>query len=137
VLVEPSLSECACACVQSLVQAAGAGAIDNIVNMGRLRNLSASFKAAAFSNGSSLSFPALSKTSTNGQTQLVDKDYPSPTTFEDSPAPTENPRTTPRTDRAASRPTSMVYTPPSMDYEREQHIEELRPVFRYASPADF
>ena len=103
-----------------------------IVNMGRLRNLSASFKAAAFSNSSTLSVPSLSKTSANGHTQIVDRDYASPTRFEDSPTPTESPRTTPRTDRIVSRPTSMVYTPPSMDFDRENHIEELRPVFRCA-----
>ncbi|EXJ54107.1 hypothetical protein A1O7_09444 [Cladophialophora yegresii CBS 114405] len=101
--------------------------------MGRLRNLSASFKAAAFSNGSTLSIPGLSKTSTDGQTKHLDQGSPSSTRFEDSPAPTESPRTTPRTDRAASRPASMVYTPPSMEYERDQHIEELRPVFSFLS----
>ncbi|KAJ9614197.1 hypothetical protein H2200_002333 [Cladophialophora chaetospira] len=101
--------------------------------MGRLRNLSASFKAAAFSNSSTLSVPSLSKTTANGQTQAVDKDYPSPTRFEESPTPTGSPRTTPRTDRNVSRPTSMVYTPQSMDYDRENHIEELRPVFSFLS----
>lgn len=99
--------------------------------MGRFRNLSASFKAAAFSNNSGLSIPSFSKTSTNGETLLADKEASSsPARFEDSPTPAESPRPMPRTDRAVSRPTSVIYTPPSMDYEREHHIEELRPVFR-------
>ncbi|EXJ70967.1 uncharacterized protein A1O5_05960 [Cladophialophora psammophila CBS 110553] len=100
--------------------------------MGRFRNLSESFKAAAFSN-STISIPSLSKTSSTGQTQIIDKDSPSPARYQESPTPTETPRTTPRTDRVASRPASMVYTPPSMELERENHIEELKPVFSFLS----
>ncbi|KIW83150.1 hypothetical protein Z517_02394 [Fonsecaea pedrosoi CBS 271.37] len=99
--------------------------------MGRLRNLSESFKAAAFSN-STLSISSLSKAS-SGQTQIVDKDSPSSARYQEFPTPSETPRTTPRTERAASRPVSMVYTPPSMELERENHIEELRPVFSFLS----
>ncbi|OAP55996.1 hypothetical protein AYL99_10148 [Fonsecaea erecta] len=100
--------------------------------MGRLRNLSESLKAAAFSN-STISIPSLTKSSPTGQTQIVDKDLPSPARYQDSPTPTETPRTAPRTDRVASRPASMVYTPPSMELERENHIEELKPVFSFLS----
>ena len=56
----------------------------------------------------------------------------SPARFESSPTPAETPHTTSRRDRAASRPTSMMYTHQSMDFDREHHIEELRPVFRWA-----
>ncbi|KIX97619.1 uncharacterized protein Z520_06397 [Fonsecaea multimorphosa CBS 102226] len=100
--------------------------------MGRLRNLSESFRAAAFSN-STLSIPSLAKSSSPGHTEVVDKDLPSPARYQDSPTPTETPQTTPRTDRVVSRPTSMVYTPPSMELDRENHIEELRPVFSFLS----
>jgi hypothetical protein len=99
--------------------------------MGRLRQLSASFKAAA--NNSTFSIPSLSKTSTNGQTQIVDKDSPTHSGIENSPTPTGSPRTPAQADRAASRPISMVYTPPLMDFERDNHVEELRPVFRCAN----
>jgi hypothetical protein len=101
-------------------------------NMGRLRNLSASFKAVAFSNNSTLSIPALSQTSPSGQTQVVDKDYSPGSRLEDSPTATDTPRTTPRSDRAGSRPTSQMYTSPGMEFEGNNHVEELKPVFRCA-----
>ncbi|KIX03984.1 uncharacterized protein Z518_07537 [Rhinocladiella mackenziei CBS 650.93] len=100
--------------------------------MGRLRNLSESLKAAAFHH-SNASIPSLSKTSSNGQTQAVDKD--SPTQFQDqsAAAPADNPRSNPWTDRIASRPTSMVYAPPSIEPGKDNHIEELLPVFSFLS----
>ncbi len=103
-----------------------------IHNMGRLRKLSQSLKAAALGNHSNDSTQSFSRAASNGHTQVLDKDSPaqSPdltaTTFSDTP------QTNPRTDRTPSRPTSMVYTPPSMEMGRDNHVEELVPVFRYA-----
>ncbi|KAI1608821.1 hypothetical protein EDD36DRAFT_469136 [Exophiala viscosa] len=96
--------------------------------MGRLRNLSQSFRAAAF-NHSNDSAQSLSKPSTNGHSLIVDKDSPAT-----SPPPTsESTQANPRTDRPSSRPTSMVYTPPSMESAKDSHVEELVPVFSFLS----
>ncbi|KAJ4576272.1 hypothetical protein HRR81_004160 [Exophiala dermatitidis] len=102
--------------------------------MGRLRNLSQSFKAAAFpSSSNNASNQSLSRASPNGQTQIVDKEASSPlpnspvAPFADTPPPNPAPN------RPASRPASMVYTSPSMDFGKENHIEELAPVFSFLS----
>lgn len=96
--------------------------------MGRLRNLSESWKSFRDPHAS-LSAP--SRSSSNNHTTAVDRD--SPADLQISPAdhpPGPYPRPD-RADRTASRPTSMVYTPPSMDTGRDNQIEELVPVFRY------
>lgn len=99
--------------------------------MGRLRNLSQSFKAVAFPSSYD-SNPGHPGEFSNSQTIVVDKlspaqsPDPSATTFADASRPYQ------RTDRAASRPMSMVYTAPLMDMGRDNHIEELLPVFRSA-----
>ncbi|EXJ92965.1 hypothetical protein A1O3_01521 [Capronia epimyces CBS 606.96] len=100
--------------------------------MGRLRNLSQSFKAAAF-HSSNASTPSLSKTSPNGQTEIVRKDSASPSPNSPVPPYNETPPPTCRPDRPASRPASMVYTSPQESVVKEYHVEELVPVFSFLS----
>jgi CCR4-NOT transcriptional complex subunit CAF120 len=94
--------------------------------MGRLRNLSESFKAAV--NYSSTS---LSKSPSGSQTQIVDKD--SPVQPQTQPSPTEPPQSNSRIGRTKSRPTSMVYTSPAMEIAQDNNVGELLPVFNFLS----
>ncbi|KAK6385627.1 hypothetical protein LTS17_001197 [Exophiala oligosperma] len=103
--------------------------------MGRLRNFSQSLKAAALGNLSNDSVQSFSRSSSNGhtQTQIVDKDSPVPSPELNSSPFADNPRANQRGDRGTSRPTSMIYSPPSIELARDMHIEELIPVFSFLS----
>ncbi|KIV91869.1 hypothetical protein PV10_06360 [Exophiala mesophila] len=96
--------------------------------MGRLRNLSESWRS--FRDPQASNSPP-SRSSSNNHNTVVDNH--SPADLQHSPAdPPPGPY--PRPERTASRPTSMVYTPPSMmDAGRDNHIEELIPVFSFLS----
>ena len=101
--------------------------INNIMGSGRLRKLSQSFKASAFghSNSSSPS-PTQPSFSPPSQSQIIHKD-PS-THLQVSSA--DPPRSNSRGDRTSARPTSMIYVSPPVDVGRDNHVEELVPVFR-------
>ncbi|KAK5192002.1 hypothetical protein LTR20_009922 [Exophiala xenobiotica] len=101
--------------------------------MGRLRKLSQSLKAAALGNHSNDSTQSFSRSASNGHTQVVDKDSPAASPNLTATAFSATPQTNPRTDRTPSRPTSMVYTPPSMEMGRDNHVGELVPVFSFLS----
>lgn len=102
--------------------------------MGRLRKLSESLQKATFhshSRGPSQSSPAYSH---NDSSRPVN-DLPSKenAAFVREASSGSIPQTTPlRNSPSASRPTSMLLTPASMDLGQELNIEELAPVFRWA-----
>ena len=92
--------------------------------MGRLRNLSASFKAAAFpsANNASNSYNKKDISEVPGEAQEK-KDMP-PVVRETSSHSVLQ--------KNSSRPTSIIYTPPTIMPAANEDVEELRPVFRYA-----
>lgn len=93
------------------------------IAMGRLRNLSASFKAAAFPTANTIN-----------QGSRSDENGPQENTKSASALtrePTANSDLT-QADSFSTRPTSMMYTPPTIVSARGDEVEELKPVFRYA-----
>ncbi|KAK5946094.1 hypothetical protein PMZ80_000233 [Knufia obscura] len=93
--------------------------------MGRLRNLSASFKAAAFPSASSASPNRSSTVSPDASDSTPEKKENSTTVREAS--------TTSLPDTSTARPSSMIYTPPTIGPAANEEIEELKPVFSYLS----
>lgn len=92
--------------------------------MGRLRNISASFKAAAFPTAATTTPPA---TQTAEQTESPDRGQAkkeAPTIIREASS-----NSVPESSSGV-RPTSMIYTPPTIGAVNDE-IEELRPVFRY------
>lgn len=92
--------------------------------MGRLRNISASFKAAAFPTAATTSSPS---TYVREQPDSVEPGQ----TKKDAPTIVRETSSNSVPERSSAvRPTSMIYTPPTIGANDE--IEELKPVFRYA-----
>jgi len=99
--------------------------------MGRLRQLSASLKAAAFHSTASRSNSPLGDTS-EPSTEVVSKGGPAVLKDTTVASLSEPAASVGRAERS-SRPTSVVYHFPSLETGRDnQKIEELVPVFRFA-----
>lgn len=91
--------------------------------MGRLRNISASFKAAAFPTAATAS-------STNAYNREQPQTSGSESAKKELPAIVREASSNSVPERSSTQQsTSMIYTPPTIGSNDE--IEELRPVFRY------
>jgi len=97
--------------------------------MGRLRNLSASFKAAAFPPTAS-SPNSYNRAVTESVDEGVEQKNVSTAVRESTGnlVPDSNGM---RAGSSAPRPNSMIYTPPTIGSARSDEVEELKPVFSY------
>ncbi|KAK4916765.1 hypothetical protein LTR66_016993, partial [Elasticomyces elasticus] len=112
--------------------------------MGRLRNISNSFKTAAFpshGNSSPSSTSSLNKTDAPDRPTVPER-RDTPTILKDELSRTETHSnilvpykngTRDDTPGSSARPTSMIYTPPTIMQQNDNDVDELKPVFSYLS----